>query len=287
MVKQILNFLFLLKIPKNKGRNISLRKSNPSNDTIRMQKIVFLNIRTIILLFSFLSTFWFSPQAQGRSDFFDNYDYSLQNYKGGESLRDDSFQEYKLPRPRKKQTLLEPKNVRREIDSSVIVPPPAGLRRATATSANTLNANNVNSLPVNPFTGDLNVEAILKNQDEKRQKKENVKRAREEREKEIYSESGLRRSEIIFFTTIPFAIGGSAALALFINNFSSGFYKSNLGALFVASSAIGISATNVYLDSLLVKQNELEKKRLTEDILPNNLTPNKIEFTIPFWSARF
>ena len=249
--------------------------------------MVIIFIRYIILFFSIFSSMWFSPQAQGRSDFFDNYDYSLRNYKGGESLREDSYQEYKLPRPRKKQTLLEPKNVRRELDTSMIVPPPAGLRRTTTTSANTLNANNVNSLPVNPFTGELNVEAILKNQDEKRQKKENTKRIREEREKEIYSESGLRRSEIIFFTTIPFAIGGSAAVALFINNFSSGFYKSNLGALFVASSAIGISATNVYLDSLLVKQNELEKKRLTEDILPNNLFPNKIEFTIPFWSSRF
>jgi len=249
--------------------------------------MLFSIIRTIILFLSFFSTFWFSTQAQGRSDFFDNYDYSLQNYKGGESIRDDSYQDYKLPRPRKKQTLLEPKNVRREIDSSLITPPPTGLRRTTTTSANTLNANNFNSLPVNPFTGDLNVEAILKNQDEKRQKKENTKKVREQREKEIYTETVLRRSEIIFFTTIPFALGGSVALALFINNFSSGFYKSNLGALFVATSTIGISATNVYLDNLMVKENELEKKRLTDDILPNNLVPNKIEFTIPFWITRF
>ena len=252
-----------------------------------MKKLALKFFRSSILFFFIFSSFSFSLLAQGRSDFFDNYDYSLRNYKGGESLGEDTYQEYKLPRPRKKQSLLEPKNVRREVDTSLIIPPPAGLRRTTTTSANTLNSNNVNSLLVNPFTGELNVEAILKNQEEKKQKKENVKKIREEREKEIYSETGWRRSEIIFFTTFPFAIGGSAAIALLINNFSNGFYKSNLGALFVASGAIGISATNVYLDSLLVKENELEKKRHTEEILPNSLFPNKIEFSIPFYTARF
>lgn len=195
--------------------------------------------------------------SQGRSDFFDNYDYSLRNYQGGKTIGTESYQEYKLPRPRKKVTLPDPKNVRQAADPSAIIPPPAGLRRSTNANANPTQTINPSSYPVNPITGELNVEAILKSQDEKREKKEAAKKAREAKSNEEYTETPFRRSEIIFFTTLPFAVAGSVVIAQIINQVNTGFYKSNAGAAFVGIGAIGLSAGNVYLDK--VRLEEFEK----------------------------
>ena len=239
-----------------------------------------LYLLSVVLLFSIN----LQLQSQGRSDFYDSYDYSLRNYKGGQSIGEDTYQDYKLPRPRKKPTLLDPKNVRREVDPSLIVPPPAGIRRAN-TSANRLP--DPSSYPVNPITGDLNVDAILKNQDEKKLKKENEKKLREEKEKIVYSETSLRRTEIIFFTTLPFAIGGSALIALFINQFQDGFYKSNTGAAFVAVSAFTISGLNAYYDRLNIEDHEREKKLFYNLNSAPQSGFNQIQFTFPLFTGNF
>jgi hypothetical protein len=224
--------------------------------------------------------------AQGRSDFYDNYDYSLRNYNGGETIGSEGFQDYKLPRPRKKPGLLEPKSVQPPSDPTLLIPPATGLRRAATTNTEQQQASTSN-LPINPITGELNVDAILRNQESSKQKKDMVKKLRDEKSKEIYKESQLRRSEIIFFTTLPFAVGGSVAISLFINNFSNGFYKSNAGAAFVAVSAIGFSFANVYLDRVTV--NEFEKERNTSLYQGGQMGTiiNKIEVSIPFWEIKF
>jgi hypothetical protein len=225
--------------------------------------------------------------TQGRSDFYDNYDYSLRNYNGGETIGSEGFQDYKLPRPRKKPGLLEPKSVQLPADPSLLVPPATGLRRAATTNTQQQQQASLNNLPINPITGELNVDAILRNQESSKQKKDMVKKLRDEKSKEIYKESQLRRSEIIFFTTLPFAVGGSVAISLFINNFSNGFYKSNAGAAFVAVSAIGFSFANVYLDRVTV--NEFEKERNTSLYQGGQMGSflNKIEVSIPFWEVKF
>jgi len=225
--------------------------------------------------------------AQGRSDFYDNYDYSLRNYNGGETIGSEGFQDYKLPRPRKKPGLLEPKSVQLPVDPTLLVPPATGLRRAATTNTQQQQQASTNNLPINPITGELNVDAILRNQESSKQKKDMVKKLRDEKSKEIYKESQLRRSEIIFFTTFPFAVGGSVAISLFINNFSNGFYKSNAGAAFVAVSAIGFSFANVYLDRLTVSEFEKEKNTsLYQSGQMGNII-NKIEVSIPFWEIKF
>jgi hypothetical protein len=224
--------------------------------------------------------------AQGRSDFYDNYDYSLRNYNGGETIGSEGFQDYKLPRPRKKPGLLEPKSVQPPSDPTLLIPPATGLRRAAITNTEQQQAS-TNNLPINPITGELNVDAILRNQESSKQKKEMVKKLRDEKSKEIYKESQLRRSEIIFFTTFPFAVGGSVAISLFINNFSNGFYKSNAGAAFVAVSAIGFSFANVYLDRLTVSEFEKEKNTSLYQGGQMGTIINKIEVSIPFWEIKF
>ncbi len=244
-----------------------------------MKKTFLFVLFQIILLFPLL--------AQGRSDFFDNYDYSLRNYNGGETIASDEFQDYKLPRPRKKPGLLEPKSVQLQADPTLLVPPSTGLRRSATTNTQQQQLGNVNNLPINPITGELNVDAILKKQESSKQKKDLVKKLREEKSKEIYTESRLRRSEIIFFTTLPFAVAGSAAIGLLINNFSNGFYKSNAGAAFVAVSAIGFSFANVYLDRLNVSEFEKEKSTsLYQGSQTGNIL-NRIEVSIPFWEVKF
>jgi hypothetical protein len=146
---------------------------------------------------------------------------------------------------------------------------------------------NTNNLPINPITGELNVDAILRNQESSKQKKELVKKMRDEKSKEIYTESQLRRSEIIFFTTLPFAVGGSVAISLLINNFNNGFYKSNAGAAFVGISAIGFSFANVYLDRVTVNEFVKEKNTsLYQGGQMGNII-NKIEVSIPFWEIKF
>lgn len=219
--------------------------------------------------------------AQGRSDFFDNYDYSLRNYQGGKTISSDGYQEYQLPRPRKKVSIPQPKNVRQTPDPSLVVPPPAGLRRSTNATGGT-QLPDVSSLPVNPITGDLNVEAILKNQEAKREKQAQTKKARESRAGELYSESTFRRSEIIFFTTFPFAVLGSAATALLINQFADGFYKSNAGAAFVVAGAVGLSLGNVHLDRVKVEEWERENRaRVLNSVRPN------IEMSFTFFQRDF
>ncbi len=229
--------------------------------------------------------FLFPVYAQARSDFYDNYDYSLRNYNGGDSIQSNDFQDYKLPRPRKKQALVEPKNVRIPTDPFLLIPPTSGTRR-TATS-NSEQPVNLNTLPINPITGELNTEGILKNQESSKQKKDLIKKLRDEKSKEIYTETTARRSEIIFFTTLPFAVGASAALGLVINQFSDGFFKSNAGAAFVVVGAFGFSFTNVYLDQQNVKNHELEKSLGLSNPKSFGAFSYPFEINIPFWEVRF
>ena len=173
------------------------------------------------------------------------------------------------------------------MDPTLLVPPATGLRRAATTNTQQQQQASTNNLPINPITGELNVDAILRNQESSKQKKDMVKKLRDEKSKEIYKESQLRRSEIIFFTTFPFAVGGSVAISLFINNFSNGFYKSNAGAAFVAVSAIGFSFANVYLDRLTVSEFEKEKNTSLYQGGQMGTIINKIEVSIPFWEIKF
>jgi hypothetical protein len=251
----------------------------------KLQKLTFFKI-AIYFFILFSMGFSFSVFTQDRSDFFDNYDYSLRNYNGGESISSSEFQDYKLPRPRKKPSLIDSKNIRVQPDPSLFAPQASGTRRAA--TSNTQQQGDVSNLPINPITGEINTAAILKNQETSKQRKELSKKLRDEKSKEIYSESSLRRAEIIFFSTLPFAIGGSAALGLVINHFNAGFFKSNAGAAFVAVGAIGFSFTNVYLDQRDVRNHEREKSLgFSNAPQPIGVFSYPIEINIPFWEVRF
>ncbi|MCB1143209.1 MAG: hypothetical protein H7A24_17060 [Leptospiraceae bacterium] len=231
------------------------------------------SIKIILIL---LPLFLSGLGAQGRADFYDNYDYSLRNYKGGESTNPDYFQEYDLPPQKKAHMNINPKSVQKPADLSMIIPSRIGIRRTTRPSSGV----DLSNSPINPFTGDLNVNAILKNQDDAKRKTEERRKRIKEREVEIYTETSARRKEIIFFTTLPFAMGISIVAALGIDKVNNGFYKSNIGALFVVGTAASLSATNVYLDSLRVDKYEIDKRT-------NPKFRNPIEFSIPFFQFEF
>lgn len=217
-------------------------------------------------LFFILFALFCSAVFSQRSDFYDAYDYDLRNYKA--EYEGEKFREYQLPPKRDKPALINPKDVRRPFDPNMMIPPPAGLRRPVQAQ----NFNFANS-PVNPLTGDLNPSAILGNQNNGRQKREEQKKQIEEASKKAYTETPYRRGEIIFFTTLPFASAIAIGAALLVDaatgankrnkitgkrNFS--FYRSSGGAAFVGLTAVGLSFGNVYLDRLQVEEFEKQKK---------------------------
>jgi hypothetical protein len=236
------------------------------------------NLEGIIVFKLFLMYILFlgSIFSQGRSDFFDNYDYNLRNYQGGSSTDPDYFREYNIPPKKRQKPVIDPKNIQKQLDPMQLIAAPAGITRRPSPTGNV----DISNSPINPLTGDLNVEAILKRNEDNRLKKEAKKNSLKNREVEIYTETSTRRGEIIFFTTLPFAIGVSIVTALGIDQANKGFYKSNVGSLFVVGLASGLSFMNVYMDSQNVDFVSNQKK-----LNPNFKIP--IEFMIPIGELNF
>jgi hypothetical protein len=232
----------------------------------------------------------FTIFGQGRSDFYDNYDYDLKNYKGGGSLDgSESYKEYKIPPERPKPFKPTPKGVAKPPDPTQLIPAQSGLSKTTAPSVPQMNFNN---LPVNPMTGELNVESILRNQDESKRKKEVQKKIRENFEPHAYRETQDRRSEIIFLMTLPFAFGIAAGIGAIADAFipehkniygrktSRGFVYTQEGTAFISITAFGLAGGNVYLDRLRMEDFEREKRTHPVSDFLNPRPDMKFEYTI-------
>jgi hypothetical protein len=223
----------------------------------------------IVILIFILTT----PLFSQRSDFYDSYDYDLRNQKV-ESGTAEAYKEYTLPAKRPAKTLIDPKKVQKDIDYSALIPQNSPFR-STRT-----NALNPNASPVNLFTGEINPQAILRNQEEKKRQKEAKEKALENFERPIYKESTYRRGEIIFLMTFPFALGASALIAGIIESSQTGFIKTPGAVALIGFGTIGLSIGNVWLDYQR-NTDYLEAKKVN----PNIQRP--FEFSLPIYTYRF
>ena len=85
------------------------------------------------------------------------------------------------------------------------------------------------------------------NQGRDREKKERDKK--KFTEETVYPESKLRRFQIIFFLTMPFALGVSAGLAGAIATIPMA-YASQVSSAVMITGTLGLSGANAYQDQL-------------------------------------
>ncbi|MDP3444934.1 MAG: hypothetical protein Q8T08_18910 [Ignavibacteria bacterium] len=201
--------------------------------------------------------------AQSKEGFYDEYDMNLRNIPGSEpeSEFDERYRTYKVPPDRKKSNFpVTPKMVQKPFDPFVGIP---GAGTGSIQSIGDLDPNQLQNnnrgqpLLINPLTGQINEQAMqesLNNQGRDREKKEKDKKKFVE--ETVYPESKLRRFQIIFFLTMPFALGISAGLAGAL-----AIEKTIGGSILLISGTAGLSGANAYQDQL--KMNEHKKKHGT------------------------
>ncbi|MCC5814256.1 MAG: hypothetical protein JJT78_05830 [Leptospira sp.] len=111
---------------------------------------------------------------------------------------------------------------------------------------------------INPITGEINYEAAqnsLTEGDRKRDQKEKEKKKFVE--EKTYEESKFRRFQIIFFLTLPAALGASVGVAAAAN-----VTTKVAGSLIMIFGTLGISSANAYQD--MKKLDEHKKEHGTE-----------------------
>ena len=235
--------------------------------------------------------------SQDRSDFFDPFDHNLRNYQGksGFGVDDKEFQEYTLP-PKSQnpnsltgssQNLITPKNVQiPQTFSSLLINPISNTGSQRKVSPN------VNNPSVNPLTGEVNTEAMLKAQQEKKVKQEKLKELKKNRKIKPYTETKFRRMQIVFFLTLPFSAlfsyGFASVYGEYLNNVRNGnlpgyFPKSHRrfqntfeGGIFMLTGAVTLAMLNAYVDSKRVE--EYKNTKAKQSVLLNTISPDNQEF---------
>lgn len=206
--------------------------------------------------------------SQTKEGFQDTNNYDLRNLPGsdpeGNVLRDVD-QPPQFDRP----ALAAPKDVRTKYDPILSIPGAGALMQnqtLNQNAANTQNSTSKSRTPaINPLTGEVNPSALQDQGDRSRIRKEAQKKLREEFDDEaVYEETKFRRGYIIFFLTLPFALGVSAGLAGLIS-----VEKTIVGSFIMITGTAGLSGTNVYLD-----QKRLEENREKKKTVPNPTAPN-------------
>lgn len=229
-------------------------------------------------------------------DFQDSYDYDLRRQRTETIGETEYFKEYTLPPKLPAQSLVTPKSIQKQADPSLLLPQASPFRARASTSSNTgttPNANPLNptitsNLPIDPLTGELNVNAILQNNNNRALKRQKVEREILEFQKQEYKETRFRRGEIIFFMTFPFAFGISALCAFAIETGQEGFLKSQQGSIFVITSTLGLSLGNVWLDQWRYDEFlDKKKKNPQHSWKDKQRFEENFQFTIPFFTFRF
>ncbi|MCG9873649.1 MAG: hypothetical protein MH321_02555 [Leptospiraceae bacterium] len=215
---------------------------------------------------SILAIFFVSSQLlpQSGTGFYDEYNMDLRNLPRGESETEgeERFSTYTIPPRNEKNFVVTPKKVGRLYDPLLSIPG-AGSIQNQITQQNNQNVNQANSRNtpaplINPITGEVNQEAVnnsLTNQSQNRSKKE--KDRLKFKEETVYKESKLRRFQIIFFLTMPFALGVSAGAAGLL-----GIERMIEGSILMITGTSSLSAANAYQD--LKKLEEHKKIHGTE-----------------------
>ncbi|MCZ8155255.1 MAG: hypothetical protein O9264_03985 [Leptospira sp.] len=202
--------------------------------------------------------------SQTKEGFYDTNNYDLRNVPGydpeGNILKDvdqpPSFQ---------KPQLVNPKDVRTQYDPLASIPGAGAVLPITQQLPSnnqyqsTTNSPLTNS-PINPLTGEINPAALQNQGNRSRAKKEAAKKLREEYDDEaVYKETKFRRGYIIFFLTLPFALGVSAAVAsapVLLNTMA--------GSFVMLTGTLGLCGANVYLDQERLEEARAKKTSTTQ-----------------------
>jgi hypothetical protein len=202
--------------------------------------------------------------AQNQNGFYDEYNMDLRNLPGSDSNSDDAerFSTYTIPSKNEKNFVVTPKKVGRIYDPLLSIPMSGNMQNTVNQSSNqnVNQAQNPNKQAplINPLTGSVD-ESALQNSIANRDKAKD-KKARDKKkfvEESVYKESKYRRFQIIFFLTMPFALGVSAGAASLM-----GIEKAISGSILMISGTAGLSGANAYQD--LQKLDDYKKKHGTE-----------------------
>lgn len=215
----------------------------------------------ISLFFSCILSF--PIMSQTKEGFYDTNNYDLKNLPGYDP-DGDVMKDVDQPPTFTRPQLSTPKDVRTKYDPLASIPGagallPSQLQNPNSNSANNQNqASGLNSLsksPINPLTGELNPAALQNQTNRSRNKKEAQKKMREEFDDEaVYEETAFRRGYIIFFLTLPFALGVSAGVAAIALQ-----SKTAIGSLIMITGTGGLAGTNVYLDKQRLEEHRKAK----------------------------
>ena len=224
-----------------------------------------------LLSYVFLITNVFS---QSRSDFYDPYDYDLRTYKF-ERQDESYFREYQLPPKQDKPKLVTPKDVRRPVNPLDLFPGAGNI--GNGAQRNRLNPNAANESVINPLTGELNVNILNTNQQRKSGQDWKKKKLAE---LPPYKETVGRRSEIIFFLTLPFGAAVFGGLVFLAGTLAGEDYiRTTPGALFILAGGAGVSYANVYMDKAVVEKTRKEQV--------SHLRTEKREYGFYLYTYRF
>lgn len=219
------------------------------------------SIRFGVVLFAFASSY--PLLAQNQSDFSDPYDYNLRNYK--EEKSPDGFREYAIPQKFDKPPLVSPRNVQVPFQNGL--PSATGTQGTRRTTNPVVNRNDEGLF--NPVTGEINTEALERQQEQARERKRRLEEFG--KDQEPYTESRLRRFSIIFFMTLPLAAGFSYGTLSAVN---PGYQKTFEGGWIVFGVATTLAFSNAWLDLRDYDQMKLENQ--PKSPVPNPTVPDKL-----------
>lgn len=203
--------------------------------------------------------------GQTKEGFYDTNNYDLRNLPKSDP-ESNVLQDVNLPPKFETPVLATPKNAKTQYSGIDSIPGAGSLLNSRTTSNSSQNATNPYSLtgsqnlPINPLTGEINEQALQNQLQKSRNKQEFKKKQKEEFDEDaVYEETKFRRAYIIFFLTLPFALGASAAV---VAAFAA--EKTIVGSAIMITGSTGLSGTNVYLDRQRLEEHREKKKQVAE-----------------------
>ncbi|MCW7461178.1 hypothetical protein [Leptospira limi] len=211
-------------------------------------------------------TLVFGPvYGQTKEGFYDTNNYDLRNIPNSDP-ESNILKDVTLPPKFETPVLATPKNVKTQYSGIDSIPGAGSLMNSRTTGNSSQNASNPYSLtnaqnsPINPLTGEINEQALQNQLQKSRTKQELKKKQKEEFDEDaVYEETKFRRGYIIFFLTLPFALGASAAVAG-----AFAVEKTIVGSIILIGGSTGLSGTNVYLDQKRLEEHREKKKQLAD-----------------------
>ncbi|TGK99051.1 hypothetical protein [Leptospira levettii] len=211
-------------------------------------------------------TLVFGPvYGQTKEGFYDTNNYDLRNIPNSDP-ESNVLKDVTLPPKFETPVLATPKNVKTQYSGIESIPGAGALTNSRTTGNSSQNASNPYSLtnaqnsPINPLTGEINEQALQNQLQKSRTKQELKKKQKEEFDEDaVYEETKFRRGYIIFFLTLPFALGVSAAVAG-----AFAVEKTLAGSIIMIGGSTGLSGANVYVDQKRLEEHREKKKQLAD-----------------------